>query len=203
MASITTILGTDSVSSSRIVINNNFNALNTELAQFAAVLNTTAQTLSLNGEVKGGTLRANNGTIDTFKVTNSELIANVESTFNQKAFFAKGIVAAIEDGINSGVTTLPTTGYEAATYILDATASNFANPITLPAAENGQQITFIVSGTPALTGTDQNISPVVAFDANSFEGPTVIEVGEKGSITLVYDGTKFRVVSAMNATITY
>jgi hypothetical protein len=197
MASITTILGTDSVSSSRIVINNNFNALNTELAQIAARLNTTAQTLSLTGQVSAGTLLVNNGTIDTFKVTTTELIANVESTFNQKAFFAKGIVAAIEDG----VTTLPTSGYDAATYILNATATAFASPVTLSPAKNGQQITFIVSGTPTIVGT--TLPFVVAFDAASFEGPTVIEVGEKGSITLVYDGAKFRVVSAMNATVTY
>ena len=195
MASITTILGTDSVSSSRIVINNNFNALNTELAQIAARLNTTAQTLSLTGQVSAGTLLVNNGTIDTFKVTTTELIANVESTFNEKAFFNKGFVTTIEDDVQI----IPSSGYNASTYILNA--SYFGAPITLPAAENGQQLTFIVSGTPTLVGT--TLPLVVAFDATSIEGPTVIEVGAKGSITLVYDGSKFRVVSAMNATVTY
>jgi hypothetical protein len=197
MASITTILGTDSVSSSRIVINNNFNALNTELGQIAARLNTTAQTLSLTGQVSAGTLLVNNGTIDTFKVTTTELIANVESTFNEKAFFNKGFVTTIEDDVQI----IPNNGYNAATYILNA--SYFGAPIALPAAENGQQLTFIVSGTPTLVGT--TLPLVVAFDATSIEGPTVIEVGEKGSITLVYDGSisKFHVVSAMNATVTY
>ena len=197
MASITTILGTDSVSSSRIVINNNFGALNTELGQIAAVLNTSAQTLSLTGQVIAGTLVVNNGTIDTFKVTTTELIANVESTFNQKAFFNKGFVSAIENGITS----LPTTGYDAATYILDAAHVNFSTPVLLPDAVEGQQLTFIVSGIPTIVGTVLPL--VVSFDPANISGPSVIEVGAKGTITFVFDGTEFHVVSAMNATVTY
>lgn len=201
MASITTILGTDSVSSSRIVINNNFGALNTELGQIAAVLNTTAQTLSLTGQVIAGTLVVNNGTIDTFKVTTTELIANVESTFNQKAFFNKGFVSAIENGITNGITSLPTTGYDAATYILDAAHVNFSTPVLLPDAVEGQQLTFIVSGIPTIVGTVLPL--VVSFDPANISGPSVIEVGAKGTITFVFDGTEFHVLSAMNATVTY
>lgn len=187
MASITTILGTDSVSSSRIVINNNFNALNSELADIASLLNTTTQTLSLTGEVKGGTLKVNNGTIDTFKVTTTELIANVESTFNQKAFFNKGLVASIEDG----VLTLPTGSYDAATYILDA--PQFSAPIILSAAENGQEIVLIPSGGD------------IAFDVTNFAGATSIDVLDGGSITLRYSTITdlFYVISAMNSTVVY
>jgi hypothetical protein len=188
MASITTILGTDSVSSSRIVINNNFNALNTELAQFAAVLNTTAQTLSLNGEVKGGTLRANNGTIDTFKVTNSEFIANVEGTFNQKVTLNDAIILAIEEG----VTTLPNANsYASATYIL--TASSFTSPIALNAAEDGQEIALIADG-----GT-------IEFDTANIAGATTVEVFDGGSITLRYSAVNslFYVISSINSDVIY
>lgn len=187
MASITTILGTDSVSSSRIVINNNFGALNTELGQIAAVLNTTAQTLSLTGQVIAGTLVVNNGTIDTFKVTTTELIANVESTFNQKAFFNKGFVSAIEDGITS----LPTTGYDAATYILDATS--FSSSIILSAAENGQEIVLIPSGGD------------IDLDVTNIAGATSINVMDGGSITLRYSTVTnlFYVISAMNSAVVY
>ena len=187
MASITTILGTDSVSSSRIVINNNFNAINTELADFASLLNTTSQTLSLTGEVKGGTLKVNNGTIDTFKVTTTELIANVESTFNQKAFFNKGFSASIEDG----VLVLPTGGYDAATYILDATA--FTNPIILSDAENGQEIVLIPSGGD------------IDLDVANIAGANSINVMDGGSITLRYSTVTdlFYVISAMNSAVVY
>ena len=200
MASITTILGTDSVSSSRIVINNNFNAVNVELGSFAALLNTTTQTLALTGEVKGGTLRVNNSTIDTFLVSTTDITANVEAIFNSKVTLNKGLVTKLENGI----TTLPIAGsYEASTYVLDATAAAFANPITLAAAEDGQEITFVVSGTPQITGAV--IALVVAFDTTNITGPSAVEVGQNGSITLVYNGTTsaFHVVSAMNATVTY
>ena len=46
MANITEILGTDSVSSSRPTINNNFELLNDELASVTALLNPTTSVLS-------------------------------------------------------------------------------------------------------------------------------------------------------------
>lgn len=198
MASITTILGTDSVSSSRIVINNNFNALNTDLGNFGALLDTTNQTLALTGEVKAGTLRVNNGPLDTFLVSNTDITANVAAIFNAKVTLNSALVTKLEDGITS----IPSGGYDASTYVLDAAA--FPAAIALPDAEDGQQITFVVNGVPVLTGTGA-ITPVVAFDATNIQGPTVIEVGENGTVTLVYNGTTstFHIVSAMNATVTY
>lgn len=198
MASITTILGTDSVSSSRIVINNNFNALNTELGDIAGVLNTTTQTLALTGEIKGGTLKIVNGSsLNTLEVTSTDITARLETTFEETVTLNKAIVGNIEDA----VTTFPVT-YDAATYVLDGTA--FSSPITLPAAQDGQLITLIISGTPTTAGTG-TITPVVAFDVTNIQGSTVVEVGENGSITFVYNGTTstFHPVSAMNATVTY
>ena len=46
MANITEILGTDSVSSSRPIINSNFELLNDELASVTALLNPTTSALS-------------------------------------------------------------------------------------------------------------------------------------------------------------
>jgi hypothetical protein len=186
MASITTILGTDSVSSSRIVINNNFNAINTELGTITSLLNVANQTLSLNGEVKGGTLRANNGTIDTFKVTATTIEANLEATFNQKVTLENALVQKLEDG----VTAFPTT-YAASTYILDA--ASFGSAIALPAADNGQELTFIADG------------GIITFDVTNIAAATVVELADGGSITFKYSTTNslFYVVSAMNATVTY
>jgi len=47
MANITEILGTDSVSSSRPIINTNFELLNDELASVISLLNPTTQVLIL------------------------------------------------------------------------------------------------------------------------------------------------------------
>ena len=185
MASITTILGTDSVSSSRIVINNNFSALNTQLGNFAAVLNTTNQTLSLAGEIKGGSFRANNGAIDTLVVSATDITANVEATFNEKVTLQNALVLMVEEGI----TTIPATGFNASTYILDA----FTSPILLPAAENGQSITLIAG------------NGAIDLDVTNIAGATVINIAENGSITLLYSAINslFYVVSAMNTTVTY
>lgn len=191
MASITTILGTDSVSSSRIVINNNFAALNNELGSIASLLNTTSQTLSLTGEVKGGTLRVNNGTIDTFNVSLTAIVANVEATFNEAVQLNNALILNIEDNVS----VIPTSGYTASTYVLDATTPAFSAPILLPAAENGQEIVLIAEG-----GS-------IFLDISNIAGVTDnIEIKANGAITLRYSGTtsEFYVISAMNvATITY
>jgi|DEB19_MinimDraft_2_1074335.scaffolds.fasta_scaffold05771_2 hypothetical protein len=185
MASITTILGTDSVSSSRIVINNNFSALNTQLGNFASVLNTTNQTLSLTGEIKGGTLRTNNGTIDTLVVSSTDITANVASIFNAKVTLQNALILNIE----TGITTIPTAGYLASTYILGA----FSSPIVLPNAEDGQLITLIAG------------NGVINLNVSKLQGPTVVTIKASGSITLMYSSiiSKFYVVSAINATVTY
>lgn len=189
MASITTILGTDSVSSSRIVINNNFAALNNELGSIAALLNTTNQTLSLTGEIKGGTLRANNGTIDTFQVSQTAIVANVEAAFNEAVQLNNALILNIEDG----VTSISTDGYTASTYILDANTPAFAAPILLPVAENGQEIVLIAEG------------GIITLDTSNFAGATGVIINAGGSVTLRYSGTtsEFYVISAMNADITY
>jgi len=190
MASITTILGTDSVSSSRIVFNNNFAALNTELSDIATLFNTTTQTITLTGEVACGALKVNNGTIDTFKVTTTSATISVESTFSKKITMSG---SAIIEAIESAVTTIPIAGeYKAATYVLDASGGAFSSAIVLPAATTGQKVTFVSDGGP------------ITFDVTNVMA-TSVAVAAKGSVTFVYDGTtsKFYIVSSVNATIAY
>lgn len=188
MATITTILGTDSVSSSRIVINNNFDALNTELGTIGGLLNTTTQQLTLTGEIKGGTLKVFNGSINVLDVTTSDITANVETIFNEKATFNAGIVENME----TGVTALPTTGWESSSYVLDATV--LTGTLLLPAAEDGQRITLIADG-----GT-------ITLDFSNITGVTAnVVINDAGVVTLTYSTTnsEFYVVSAMNSTVTY
>ena len=191
MASITTILGTDSVSSSRIVINNNFAALNTELADIANLLNTTSQTLTLTGLITGGTLKVNNGTLDTFKVNNADAVVNVPITFNQDVTIVKGLMHSVY----YNATTLPAANaYDYTTYVLDATAPAFASPVSLNAADQGQEITLIANGGP------------IDIDNTNIAGVTAtVQISDMGSLTLRYidDLSFFFVVSATNATVTY
>lgn len=189
MASITTILGTDSVSSSRIVLNNNFAALNQELADIAVLLDINAQTLALTGEVKGGTLKVNNGVIDTFKVNTSTAEVNVPITFNQDVTIQKGLMHSVY----YNATTLPgANAYEYTTYILDQGA--FTTPVSLAAADHGQEITLIADG-----GS-------IDIDETNIAGVTSpIEIVDQGSLTLrwIDNVSKFFVIASSNCSIVY
>lgn len=191
MASITTILGTDSVSSSRIVINNNFAALNSELADIAALFDTNAQTLTLTGLVTGGTLKVNNGTIDTFKVNNADAEVNVPTTFNQDLIIGNALIHSVY----YNATTLPAANaYVYTTYILDATAPAFASPVTLAAADHGQEITLIANG-GSINIDETNIAGVTS----------PIEIVDQGSLTLRYieNINTFIIISSYNTDLIY
>ena len=153
MASITTILGTDSVSSSRIVLNNNFAALNDELADIANLLNTTTQVLTLTGLITGGTLKIKNtSNVETFKVNDATAEVNVPTTFNQDVVLGNSLTHSI-----TYVTpTLPTT-YNYTTYILDA--GELAGVNTLAAADDGQEITLIADGSGIIINNGNLVGP--------------------------------------------
>jgi len=191
MASITTILGTDSVSSSRIVINNNFAALNQDLADIQSFLNTTNQTLTLTGQIQGGTLRVNNGSIDLFKVDANEVNVNLPIKLNQNTYIEKGLMHNVYyNAIN-----LPAANaYAYTTYVLDATNVFWASTQLLNAAEDGQEVTFIANGgTQPIKFNQSNILGIVQ--------PVQILTG--GSLTLRYIASisKFVIVSAFRCTI--
>lgn len=191
MASITTILGTDSVSSSRIVINNNFAALNSELADISTLFNTTSQTLTLTGLITGGTLKINNGTIDTFKVNNADASLNVPITFNQDVIIGNALLHSV---YYNAITLPAANTYTYTTYVLDASAAAFDNPVTLAAADNGQEITLIANG-----GTIDISQNGIASVTND------ISISDGGSITLRYidDLNLFFVTSFVNAVVTF
>jgi hypothetical protein len=84
MATITTILGTDSISSSRTVLNANFNSLNVDLNEVKDLLNTDNQTILLSGLATFGSLDIQ----DTLNVTSAGgLVCDKEATFNKAATF--------------------------------------------------------------------------------------------------------------------
>jgi hypothetical protein len=189
MASITTILGTDSVSSSRIVINSNFAALNTDIAEIGTALDPNAGTLQLSGLARVGTLTVlNSSNLETFKVTSISASTEVPISFNKEVILGDGLMHSVS-GNPTAVTSLPLTEeYHKTVYILNA--ASIVNP-ALNAADQGQQITFIASG-----GS-------ITFDASVFQGITSVTVSANGSITVIYIGTKFHIVASQRAAIVY
>ena len=137
MANITEILGTDSVSASRPLINSNFELLNDELASVTALLNPT--TLSLTGlaSISTSTLSVTQGGVNLL------LVNSLGATFDTAATFASSAKLGgtlIKSGV-LGTFAVPTTqatpsSITAITYIVN---SNF----TLPEAVDGQELTVI------------------------------------------------------------
>jgi len=188
MASITTILGTDSVSSSRIVLNNNFAALNDELADIANVLNTSTQVLTLTGLITGGTLRINNGS-DLFKVESNEINANLPIKLNQEVVLGDGLIYSID----SNPTSLPQSAvdYQDTTYVLNSVVFN--TTVSLAAASAGQEITLIANG-GTITISNSNIIGVAAS----------VVMSNGGSLTLRYITSPingFVIISAFKCTV--
>lgn len=138
MANITEILGTDSVSSSRPIINSNFELLNDELASVTALLNPT--TLALSGllSVSTNALTVAQGGTNLMQVNSS-----TGATFNTPvtvSAIAKLNGTLVKSGV-LGSTTSPTTqvaptSITAITYFVDA-------DFTLPEAADGQEVTII------------------------------------------------------------
>ena len=195
MANITTILGTDSVSSSRIVINNNFAALNSELLDIAGpsgLLDVDAQTLTLTGLITGGTLRIYNGA-ELFKVDSNAVNVYLPINLNQEVVLGKGLIYSIYPG---SVTVLPlANAYDYTTYVLDATNPVFSSSVILSDADNGQEITLVSIG-----GTiDILTNNIIGTDGSD------ITINEGGTLTLRYITAigGFAIISSSNCAISY
>lgn len=185
MANITQILGTDSVSSSRVTLNDNFAAINQELADIAALLDILNETITLSGLAKFGSLNIANGKL---LAGPSSITATVPTTINETLTVGQDMIFSVA----TGVTTLPTAGnFASSTYVLDVAtiiSSGVTLPLVLNAGTNGQQITLVSDG-----GDIQIATTNVA-------GPSSIEIADKGTLTLRYVGAKWYVISSYGVT---
>ena len=184
MASITTILGTHSLSSSRLTINDNFDNVNEELGYIANVLDTTNSTLSLTGLISAGSISLTTGSLSTFNVTSTTLTAGVPAVFQKVVTLEKTLLTSFGDTL-----TFPTSTPSLGAYNYTGTGS-----ITLGASASGQLLTIVSSNaagfTISLTG--------------EVHGATAISVDTNGSISLLGDDSgngKWYIVGSFKATI--
>jgi len=135
MATITTILGTDSISSSRTVLNANFNSLNVDLNKVTDLLSIDNETITIYGLAKFGSLTVT----DVLNVTAAGgLVCDKEATFNKAATF-KSIKLQVPAAGN-----LPAAGsFDYSIYQVDTAATNLQN---LNAGVEGQEITITSNG---------------------------------------------------------
>lgn len=182
MANITEILGTDSVSSSRPVINSNFELLNDELASITALLDPTTSTLTNVVSVSTGELA----------VTGAATITTAEATFNVDSTFTGAIKMGgkiVKNG-TVGSFAVPSTAYApasiaAGTYFVDG---NF----TIPTGLEGQEVTIVCKT------TSLNIIPGPGVDLTV---TSITLAGQNATVTLRCFNNRWFVISSYNATI--
>ena len=185
MASITTILGTDSLASSRILINDNFSSLDDNLDQITGLLNPQNQTLALTGSVSASELILTNGGSNLFIVNASDITASLPVTLENTLILEAGLRHSVSE-----VTAVPTANnYAKTTYLLDA--SGLAQPLVFPAGDEGQEVTIIADGSN------------VQLDVNNIAGTSAATILPNGTLTMRYHNTSWYLISDVNCTITF
>lgn len=183
MANITLILGTDSVSSSRLTINDNFANINQDLDSIAGVLDTANETITLAGASAFGSLNiaANKFIANSTGVT-STVPVTINSTFKANADVAYSIRKI---GAITSTSDLPAANsFLHSTYIVD---SSTVTSVDLQAGNPGQEITIVSNG-----GTLNVQSAIVS-------GLSSISLTDKSTLTVRFAEGFWHIISRFTA----
>jgi hypothetical protein len=178
MANITEILGTDSLSASRLTLNSNFTALNDEIADITALLDPVTSTLSGIDSISAQQLTlsasVNNVQTQLFQVDSSALVANVASAFNgsvnlQRVVQKSGKLGAAGSG-NGSTSTTPD---------FSTISTFFANQstVSLPTGVDGQEVVIISTNATGVT---------IQSGTGTLSATTLVLDGLNSSVTLKY-----------------
>lgn len=187
MANITQLLGTDSISSSRPVINSNFQLLNDDIADIQALvdpINASIQNIS-SANVQSLTVINNTTSIATFATNGINLSVDIEAA--ARISMAGEIMKTGIEGSAASPTGILTPGsLTESTYFIN-------EEFTLPVGILGQEVTIINVNADA-------VSVLAAAGANL--GATSISLNALNStITLRYIGIVWYVIASHAATI--
>lgn len=176
---VTEILGTDSLSSSRVTLNNNFLDLQDEIVDLKALLNPQTNTLSgVDITATSITISGSPGTSVLGDATATTLEVDAETNL-------KGAIRKTGTSTSAAnlTTTLPVTLADS-TYFVDC-----ANQLTLQPGQEGQEITLICGGAGAV-------------QANLVGGATSINMDAVGStLTIRYFDTTWYIIGSHACTI--
>ena len=170
MAIISLIQGTDSLSASRVTLNDNFTALNDELGLVTNLLDPTASTLSNMTSVSTNALDITGAA--SFASTGNVLA--VDTDVDGLLKINKGAAYDAET-----VVTMPNAmSYESSSYIVNDPSATLNN------AAEGQEITIIA-----------NVA-VVTVDASLIAGVTQLELPQYATATLRFHGATWYLIAA-------
>ena len=181
--SVTEILGTDSLSGSRLVLNDNFNILTSEINAMEVYINPTAGTITNLNDLKTESLRVGLSTVlldinaSTFDIlTNVEMSGNL--SLNNGGLFRNDIDPQTLDDVfaTAGVITVGTST-AIPPYTVERVGNSTVTPVTIQLNDGsiGQEIFFVYS--EAQTGV---ISIAGAVTPLVLPGGTNIELNAQG-----------------------
>lgn len=184
MANITEILGTDSISSSRPVINSNFQLLNDDIADLQGLLDPTNLTLSGVSSVNTQSLTISEGN-NIAQFTNTGISFDRDFESNGRTTIAGQLVKSGIDGSIASPSSASGNTLTVNTYLIDA---NFQ----VIAGVDGQEVTFInvAANSVEIIGVGGSLS-VSSLELD----------GQNSTVTLRYIGDKWYVISSHAATI--
>ena len=195
--SVTEILGTDSLSGSRLVLNDNFNILTSEINAMEVYFNPTAGTITNLNDVKTESLRVGLSTILLdVNASTFDILTNVNMTGNLN-LNGGGLIRndvdpqTLNDGFATGSPGVITVGTSTAVppYSIERVGNSTATTVTIQLNDGliGQEIFFVYSeaqtGVISITGA---VTPLV------LPGGTKVELnaqGESAHLLCVDDGT--------------
>jgi hypothetical protein len=192
MANITEILGTDSLSSSRITINGNFSSLNNELAEVTTILDTTNSNISGLSSVATESITVQSGNALIAQATTASFQIAVPAEFDDEVLLGgrllKNGVWGSPSSPNDPQVQLPnfSTG-SYTTYVIN-------NNISLEAGGEGQEITIVnVAAGPV---------NVIGGTQGGALGATSLQLdGNNSTVTLRYISDRWYIISHVGATI--
>ena len=191
MANITEILGTDSVSSSRPVINSNFELLNDETASITALLDPTTSTLQSVGLSSISSITLVDGA-SIASIASGGATFEVDTTFNGALNIGGSL---IKNGI-VGSPAIPTAQNNPASISASTYFVGNSTTFTLPAGEEGQEVTLINKNSAAVT-IQVAIGAALGVTSIELQGAPVIN----SSVTLRCFAATWYVIGSYSATI--
>ena len=169
---VTEILGTDSLSSSRVTLNNNFIVLEDDINDIKTYLDPTATTLTGVGITATSLIVSGTSAL-------SVTTASTLSTSGAATFGAAVVKSGINGSSSAGLTSLALSSFDHSTYFVDAGSLVSLNASTVA----GKEITII-----AAVGGD--------IDGTNIAGSGNVTLAQYGTLTLRSDGTDWYIISA-------
>lgn len=178
MANITEILGTDSLSSSRLTINSNFTVINDEIADITALIDPTTNTIAGIDSISAESLTLSTlvGQVSTQILSVDSTVAdfNVSTNFNEPVDLKKSVLMSGKLGAGGSGN-----GSQSTTPSFSTVSTFFADvSFTLPVGSDGQVVTIISTNSSGVTVSG---SLSAAIGATSITLPNV-----NSSVTLKF-----------------